>query len=130
MYHPLRVSGERRWLVKEREGEREREMLSERVWEWREEREREREGELVRADWSSSQHHHCVTTMLPVDCHTDRHTDSQTDRQTDCHTDIHELQSTQIKANSCIDESLESTRRMLAFCEEVCVYRLYRHNWK
>ena len=32
---------------------------------------------------------------------------------------LSELQSLQIKANSVVDESLESTRRMIAMCEEV-----------
>ena len=30
-----------------------------------------------------------------------------------------QVTSIQMRANSCIDESLESTRRMIAFCEEV-----------
>ena len=30
-----------------------------------------------------------------------------------------ELQALQMKANSVVDESLESTRRMIAMCEEV-----------
>ena len=32
---------------------------------------------------------------------------------------VTELESLQIKANSVVDESLESTRRMIAMCEEV-----------
>ena len=39
-----------------------------------------------------------------------------TNHTSDCHS---ELQSVHMKANSLIDESLESTRRMLALCEEV-----------
>ena len=37
---------------------------------------------------------------------------------------VTELESLQIKANSVVDESLESTRRMIALCEEVS----YSHN--
>ena len=32
---------------------------------------------------------------------------------------LSELQSVQMKANSVVDESLDSTRRMIAMCEEV-----------
>ena len=32
---------------------------------------------------------------------------------------LSELEALQIKANSVVDESLESTRRMIAMCEEV-----------
>ena len=34
----------------------------------------------------------------------------------ECH---QEMEAVQLKANSLIDDSLESTRRMLALCEEV-----------
>ena len=36
-----------------------------------------------------------------------------------------ELQEVQMKANCLIDDSLESTRRMLALCEEVRVNKTY-----
>ena len=36
-----------------------------------------------------------------------------------------ELQAVQMKANCLIDDSLESTRRMLALCEEVRVNKTY-----
>ena len=76
-------------------------MLSESLRVESRERERER-GRLVRADRRSTAHHHKLS-MIP-----DHH-----------HTDNSQIQTIETKANSCIDESLESTRRMIAFCEEV-----------